>query len=74
VTRRRSYPPPIKPGTRVPSMFVLLDEASKRASVLKLASAGMGDHGISQMTGMSIADVRRIIAERAIELARETLR
>jgi hypothetical protein len=68
--KRRSYPISLARVRAAPSMFALLDEDDKKASVLKLASAGMGDHTISEMTAMSIADVRRIIAMRAVELAK----
>lgn len=66
MTRRRAYPTSQARVRAAPSLFVLLDEAAKKASVLKLASAGMGDFGISQMTGMDVQTVRRLLAERDI--------
>jgi hypothetical protein len=60
-------------GGRVPSPFTLLNAEHQRSTVLKLADSRAPDHTIAQMTGLSVDRVRRWIAERAIERAREWL-
>jgi hypothetical protein len=64
--KRTSYP-----KGRAPSPFVLLNSEHQRATVLRLADSAMPDHAISQLTGLNVDVVRRWIAERAIERARE---
>lgn len=68
MTRRRLYPVSQARVRAAPSLFVMLDEASKKESVLKLAGAGIGDYCIASMTGMDAGQVWRIIATHAAEL------
>jgi hypothetical protein len=56
------------PKGRAASPFVLLDRQHQQAAVLRLADSKVPDHGIAQMIGWPVGDVRRIIAERAAEL------
>jgi hypothetical protein len=59
------------PRGRAPSPFTLLNDEHQRLAVLKLADSRVSDHGIAQLIGWTVEDVRRVIAERAIEKARE---
>jgi hypothetical protein len=61
--RRKRYP--IKPGAGAPSPFALLNAEHQRESVLRLVDARVPVDGIAQMVGWCVADVLRVIAERA---------
>jgi hypothetical protein len=64
MTRRRSYPS--KPGAQ-PSRFVLLSSQHQIETVYRLADSAMSDDAISQVIGWPVADVRKVVAERAVE-------
>lgn len=54
------------PRARATSRFVLLNEQHQRESVCRLADSHISDSVIASLTGLDLASVRRIIAERAI--------
>jgi hypothetical protein len=63
-----------QPRGRAPSPFTLLNDEHQRSAVLRLADSRVPDHAIAQMTGLNVDVVRRWIAARAIERAREGTR
>jgi hypothetical protein len=44
--------------------FALLTEEEQHAAVRRLASSGMGDHGIASITGQAVEAVRAILGQR----------
>jgi hypothetical protein len=38
--------------------------AEQRATVARLLNSGMGDHAVAELTGLSVQQVRSVVAER----------
>jgi hypothetical protein len=49
---------------RMASPFVLLNSEHQRATVLRLADSRLGDNAIASITGLDVAEVRKILASR----------
>jgi len=65
---RRGVPCPGKervPGHSAAALhFALLTADEQAASVKRMAKTGWRDHGIANLTGLGVADVRRILASK----------
>jgi ABC-type phosphate/phosphonate transport system ATPase subunit len=49
------------------SHFLLLERREQEAAIRRLASSGMGDYGIAAASGLSVEQVRRVLAKRLAE-------
>ncbi len=47
--------------------FAMLTEVEQRTAIRRLAASGMSGHGIASVTGLSIEQVRRFLAENQAE-------
>jgi hypothetical protein len=47
--------------------FLLLERREQEAAVRRMAAAGMGDYGVAAATGLSVEQVRRVLAQRGAE-------